>query len=228
MLAALILGLAGSIHCVGMCGPLVLALPLSFNQRWQLTRQMLGYHSGRILTYFALGVVFGLVGKGIAVAGFQKTLSLVAGCVMIVMAIGTWRIENMVASLPGFGRFANKIKQELGRMMRTNPGRATFAMGAVNGLLPCGMVYAALAGAISTAETFEGGIFMLIFGVGTLPLMMTLSLLGHGLGAPFRKKIKLVQPFLLVLAGLLLIQRGLNLDLTLFESAVPKADIDCH
>jgi sulfite exporter TauE/SafE len=227
-LAPLILGFAGSLHCIGMCGPLVLALPLANAERWQVLRQMAVYHSGRILTYTALGILFGLLGKGMAVAGFQQVLSIGAGALMISMALVTWRFESLVTSIPGFGQFTRKIQSRIGKLMRAHPGRATFSMGLLNGLLPCGMVYAALAGAISAAGTLEGALFMAIFGLGTLPLLLAVSVLGRSFNMAVRKKIRLAQPVLLTIAGLLLIQRGLHLDLSLFESAVPKAGVDCH
>lgn len=227
-LAPLILGFAGSLHCIGMCGPLVLALPLAAAEKWQIVRQMLVYHSGRILMYAALGVLFGLLGKGLAVAGFQKTLSIAAGLLMISMAFVTWRFERLLLALPGFGRFTRNIQSRIGGLMRAYPGRATFSMGLLNGLLPCGMVYAALAGAISSAETYEGGLFMAVFGLGTLPLLLAVSVLGRSFNTAVRTRIKLAQPILLTIAGLLLLQRGLHLDLSLFESAVPKAGVDCH
>jgi uncharacterized protein len=228
ILAPLILGFAGSLHCVGMCGPLVLALPLAAAEKWQVLRQMMVYHSGRILTYAALGILFGLLGKGMAVAGFQKVLSIAAGVLMISMAFMTWRFESILAAVPGFGKFTRKVQQHLGALMRDYPGRATFSMGMLNGLLPCGMVYAALAGAISTTGIAEGGIFMTVFGLGTLPLLLAVSVLGRSFSVAVRKKIKFAQPVLLSIAGLLLLQRGLHLDLSLFESAVPKAGVDCH
>jgi hypothetical protein len=228
ILAPLILGFAGSLHCIGMCGPLVLALPLAAAEKWQVLRQMLVYHAGRILTYMALGVVFGLLGKGIAVAGFQKTLSIAAGLLMISMAFLTWRFDMILAAVPGFGVFTRKVQSRMGQLMRTHPGRVTFSMGLLNGLLPCGMVYAALAGAIAAGDIPDGAAFMAIFGLGTLPLLLAVSVLGRLFNVSVRQKIKLAQPVLLTIAGLLLLQRGLHLDLSLFESAVPKAGMDCH
>jgi len=225
---ALLLGLAGSLHCVGMCGPLLLALPLDAAGKWQVLRQMLVYHSGRILTYAALGVLFGLLGKGLAVVGFQKILSIGAGVFMLGMAFMAWRFERLVTALPGFGAFTQRVKSGIGAQLRHNPNGSMFSIGLLNGLLPCGMVYAALAGAIATIGGPEGGLFMAVFGLGTLPLLLMVSMLGRPFSVSIRKKIKFAQPILLGVVGLLLLQRGLNLDLSLFESAVPKAGVDCH
>ncbi len=226
MLTALLLGLAGSLHCVGMCGPLLLALPLDAAGKRQVMRQMLVYHAGRILTYAALGLLFGLLGKGLAVAGLQKILSISAGVFMLGMALMAWRFERMVTALPGFGAFTQGVKSRMGNLLRHNG--STFSLGLLNGLLPCGMVYTALAGAISTASITEGALFMMAFGFGTLPLLLGVSTLGRSFSVASRKNIRLAQPILLGLVGLLLLQRGLHLDLSLFESAVPKAGADCH
>ena len=226
--APLLLGLAGSLHCVGMCGPLLIALPLGNAEKRKILGQMLVYHSGRILVYVLLGLLFGLLGKGIAIAGFQKVLSLFAGILMISMALLTWRFERIVLSIPGVGLISEKVKSGIGKLIRSYPGRATFTMGMFNGLLPCGMVYAALAGAISTSESGMGALFMAVFGIGTLPLLLAVSVLGRSFSLSIKRKIMLAQPILLTLAGLILLQRGLHLDLSLFESAIPKAGMDCH
>ena len=228
IVAPLLLGLAGSLHCVGMCGPLMLALPLDAAGRREVLRQMLTYHSGRILTYAALGVLFGVAGQGIAIAGFQKGLSVAAGVFMVAMAFVAWRFERLVTRLPGFGAFTRRIQLRIGHLMKRQPGGASFYVGLLNGLLPCGMVYAALAGAISSTGGAEGGVFMILFGLGTLPLLLTVGVLGRSLSLPLRQKIRILQPVLLTAAGLLLLQRGLHLDLSVFESAVPKAGFDCH
>lgn len=226
--APILLGLAASLHCVGMCGPLMLALPLDAAGKRYVLREMLTYHAGRILTYAALGLLFGLLGKGIALAGVQKGLSIGAGVMMLAMAFMTWRFEQLVTNLPGFGKFTRGVQFRIGRLLNRNSKGAAFSVGLLNGLLPCGMVYAALAGAIATSRGVEGGLFMALFGLGTLPLMLTVSVLGRSFGYSFRQKIRLAQPILLTLAALLLIQRGLHLDLSLFESAVPKAGYECH
>ncbi|HRI61108.1 MAG TPA: sulfite exporter TauE/SafE family protein [Saprospiraceae bacterium] len=228
LITPILLGLAASLHCVGMCGPLMLALPLDAAGKRHLLRQMLTYHGGRILTYSALGVVFGLLGKGLMLAGFQKGLSIGAGIFMLAMAFTAWRFEQLVTNLPGFGRFTQQVKSGIGNLMRQNAGSAVFGVGLLNGLLPCGMVYAALAGAITTSGSAEGGLFMALFGLGTLPLMLAVSVLGRSFSLSIRQKIRIAQPILLTLAGLLLLQRGMHLDLSLFESAVPKAGYECH
>jgi sulfite exporter TauE/SafE len=167
-----------------------------------------------------------LLDKGLAVAGLQKFLSLAAGIFMLGMAFMAWRFERMVTSLPGFGLLTQKVKITMNRLIHRNDG--LFSLGLLNGLLPCGMVYAALAGAIATTDATGGMLFMALFGTGTLPFLLLTSVLGKSLNQNFRKTMRTVQPVLLLIAGLLLIQRGLHLDLSLFEAAVPTAGFDCH
>jgi uncharacterized protein len=228
MLAPLLIGLAGSIHCVGMCGPLILALPLDVATWRRLTARMLLYHSGRILTYMLLGFLFGLLGKGILLAGLQKFLAIFSGFFLILTAFIAWRFEQLILALPGFGTFTRRVQQGLAGMLRRRGSWATLGMGALNGLLPCGMVYAALAGAIAQTSGWGGGIFMGVFGLGTLPLLMVFTIMGARAGRKLRPTLRWLQPALLVLAGSLLLLRGFHLDLSVFNAAVPKAILECH
>ncbi|MFM8488403.1 MAG: sulfite exporter TauE/SafE family protein, partial [Bacteroidota bacterium] len=120
------------------------------------------------------------------------------------------------------------VQRMIGKAMGKQGYHTTLSLGALNGLLPCGLVYGALAGAISTMEAAGGGLFMLLFGAGTLPMLLTVSLLGNKAGNQLRKKLGIVQPLLMIIAGSLLVMRGLHLDLSLFESAVPRAGYECH
>lgn len=228
MYAAFLLGLAGSLHCVGMCGPIVLALPLPAAARRQVAMQATSYHAGRILTYAALGLGFGLLGKGLALAGLQKTASIAAGALMLFAALFMTRWERLLTSGRIGSSFTQPLQQRLGRLLRHRPTGASFAVGLLNGLLPCGMVYLALAGAIASTDATQGALFMAAFGLGTAPLMIGVSVAGHSLKGTFRRRFKLVQPILLALAGTLLLVRGLHLDLSAFESAIPRAGLDCH
>lgn len=225
MWSAFILGLAGSLHCIGMCGPLILALPLG--QAGKI-RSWLIYHGGRVLTYAAMGLFFGLLGKGLMLAGIQKGLSIGAGILMIALAFTAWRLEQLVNALPGFARFTRSVQHRMGTVLREHPKGAVLSMGLLNGLLPCGMVYAALAGAIAAGGAREGAFYMVLFGAGTTPLLLATTVWGRAFSTDVRRRFRLLQPLLMTAAGAILILRGLNLDLSLFESAVPPADVECH
>lgn len=226
--AAFLLGLAGSFHCVAMCGPLMLALPMSNSARWQALGQTAVYQLGRITTYGMLGVMFGLLGKGIAIAGMQQALSVIAGGMLVIAALFTARWEQAALAVPGMQTFTRWVQHHIGRLLHHHPRGAYLGIGMLNGLIPCGLVYAAIAGALGTSSGWEGGAFMLLFGLGTLPLLFMLMFSGQRLSPGWRSRFRLLQPALLAVAGLLLISRALHLDLSLFESAVPKAIPDCH
>lgn len=225
-LAPLLLGFAGSLHCVGMCGPLMLALPLDMAARRHIMGQMLVYHAGRIFTYSVLGLLFGLLGKGLALAGLQNILSITGGIFILTMAFIAWRFERLVTALPGFGAFTQKVKAQIGNLLRHHPNGSTVFIGLLNGLLPCGMVYAALAGAVASTGSLQGALFMALFGLGTLPLLLIVTTLGQSLRPDMRRKIRFAQPVLLTLAGLLLLQRGLHIDLS-FGAHAP-VEVMCH
>lgn len=223
---AFLLGLAGSLHCVAMCGPLMLAVP--FADRKLIVQTTLLYQGGRIATYGLLGLLFGLLGKGIAVAGFQQALSIAAGVALIIAALFAAQWERAALAVPGMRQLSQWVRQRLGKLLRRSTTGAAWSMGMINGLLPCGLVYAAIAGAISTTSGWEGSLFMLLFGLGTLPLLFFVMSGGQHFSPAWRRKLRLLQPVLLILAGGLLLTRGLHLDLALFESAVPRAVPECH
>lgn len=211
-----------------MCGPIVVALPLPASARWQMTLQMLIYHAGRILTYAALGLFFGLMGKGIELAGFQKVISMAAGVLMLTAAFWTFRGERAWSGGRLLQGLTAPVKQRMSRLLRAHSTVSTFTLGLLNGLLPCGMVYLAVAGAITSISGWQGSAYMAFFGLGTLPLLLAVSLSGRLLKVNLRRRLRWVQPTLLALAGALLLLRGLQLDLTAFDVAVPKAAMDCH
>lgn len=223
-----LLGLAGSLHCVGMCGPIALALVPDAPARQAAAWQALIYNGGRVLTYGVLGGIFGLLGKGLELAGIQQFVSVAVGFLMLGMAFLVFNFEVQFLKFNALYRFSNKVKSGLARLLRSKAAGSSFGIGLLNGLLPCGLVYAAIAGAIAAGGIGEGAVFMVMFGVGTIPLMLGVSLAGSALGQPTRRRLQRVRPALLALVGLIMIYRGLHLDLSLFDSAVPPAGYECH
>lgn len=212
---AFMIGLLGSIHCVGMCGPLAFAVP-SFKKGWFfLVTDKLIYQFGRIIAYCTLGVLIGLIGKQIWLAGFQQGVSILSG-VLIVMAACS-RIfklqflnDNPSFILKPFNKiFGYALKHKANHLI----------IGFINGFLPCGFVYLALAGALNTENIQNAVTYMFWFGLGTLPLMF-IATLGIGFtGAMFRKKINRVVPYLMLCIGLWFILRGLTLDIPYLSPA---------
>lgn len=202
----------------------MLALPLS---RLAIG-QTLVYQTGRIGTYGLLGLFFGLLGKGIALAGFQQALSIAAGFVLLGSAFFAFEWERSAQQVPGVRQLTRWVQKHIALLLQRYPNRAALGVGMLNGLLPCGLVYAAIAGAIGTGSAWQGGAFMALFGLGTLPLLLILMTSGQRFSPAWRQKFRLLQPLLLAAAGMLLLSRGFHLDLSLFESAVPPANPDCH
>jgi uncharacterized protein len=227
MLTPLLIGLAGSLHCVGMCGPLVLAVFPGQGQQTRILAPLAVYHMGRIGGYSLLGLLFGNLGKAIYVAGLQQYMSILAGVVLLLAAGAAmgWRFSGVMPQR--WMQKQHSLSKALGRLL-SKGGRSTYlGLGLMNGFLPCGLTYGALAGAIAMSSAWDGAQFMLWFGLGTLPLLLALQFSGIGL----RKKLRAwrwAKPALLALAGFLLIYRGLQLDLELFNATVPPAGADCH
>jgi sulfite exporter TauE/SafE len=208
---AFITGLVGSLHCIGMCGPIALALPQGFrgNARLILSRTL--YNFGRVLTYSLMGALIGLAGLGVAVAGYQQALSIGLGVILLVTALLSVNVESRFISLPLINRLTVRLKIALGKLLRAGSQRSLFMIGILNGFLPCGFVYLALAGAATTGNVGESAAYMALFGFGTIPLMLATSVAGSFIKAGLRRRI---QPFLtafIVFFAVLLIVRGLNL-----------------
>ncbi len=207
---AFMLGLVGSLHCVGMCGPIALALPYQSSYRWQILAKMLVYHSGRILTYTLLGTLLGLFGMGLLLAGVQTYISLGLGILLVFIALFSWNMEARILNIPFMRRLNLWVKKQLGLLLQQSGIQSLFLVGMLNGLLPCGLVYMAVVGALTTHTIAEGAIYMASFGLGTLPLMLATSLAGQFIGISWRNKVRKLVPVVLLAIAFLLIMRGLN------------------
>lgn len=227
---AFTLGLVGSTHCLGMCGPIALAIPMSTSQRLLLVFQALKYNLGRVLTYALLGAVFGLLGMGVALAGWQKGFSIAIGILLLFAAFFSLNWESRLANSSPLAGFFHFIKKQIGKLLYNNSNQSHLLIGIFNGFLPCGMVYLAIAGAISTGSVLNGMLFMALFGLGTMPLMLGLMLLGNTVKPSFKKILRSFAPFIMVAFALLLIARGLNVNLPTelrFWEALQN-DVLCH
>ena len=251
---AFVLGLASSLHCVGMCGPLALAVPMKGPGR-RLGSAI--YHAGRILVYVAGGWLFGLIGRGVYLAGWQQGVSVVLGIAILAgVAIrrlpylrvmpflrmkgflrvkGFLRINGFLRVMPflrvqGPGLFG-RLQRAVVRLWRAPSWAAIGLLGMVNGLLPCGMVYVAIAGAVTRPRVGEAAGFMAFFGMGTLPLLLVLHYAGNRLGAPNRLRLRRLLPVVTVVVGILLILRGLDLGIPYVSPVLAKAPghvVECH
>ena len=223
LLTAIVLGLVGSLHCAGMCGPLALALPMTGNSRATFVLGRVAYNLGRIVTYCLLGAAFGLVGQTLAFAGFQRWVSIAAGSAILV---GLFVSSRSTVSLP-VARGVAWIKSGLGALLRRRSVASVFSLGALNGLLPCGLVYAACAGAVATGGLLSGVEYMAAFGFGTVPMMLGIGLVGQKLQFTLRFKLQRLIHACLTLVAVLLILRGLSLGIPYLSPDLAAGAV-CH
>jgi len=211
LISALVLGLMGSFHCAGMCGPIAIALPLHGNT---IPQKIFGgtlYNLGRTLTYGIMGAIFGLLGQGVKLIGFQQKISVIMGAVMILSVIFPSLFRNQYNMEKSWFSLVGKLKKSIGKLFSVRSFSSLFFIGLLNGLLPCGLVYMAIAGAIGTGEVLLGSLYMIMFGLGTIPMLLSISLAGNILNAAVRRKINRLIPVLVVVVGIFFILRGLSL-----------------
>jgi sulfite exporter TauE/SafE len=211
LISAIVLGLMGSFHCAGMCGPIAVALPLHGNTIPQKIFGVTLYNIGRTITYGVMGVLFGLLGQGLGMIGFQQMISVIMGAIMIISALFPALFKSQYRLDKGWFSFVGKLKKSIGEMFSIRSFSSLFFIGLLNGLLPCGLVYMAIAGAIGTGNAAEGTLYMILFGLGTIPMLLSISLAGNVINLAIRKKINKLIPVLVVVVGLLFILRGLSL-----------------
>lgn len=209
--SAIILGLLGSVHCVGMCGPIAFLLPLDRSSRSKRLLQLLSYHVGRLFTYGVIGFVFGLVGKSLHLFGIQQQLSIFIGVLMIVVTLVPLKTFNRYNFSKPIYLAVGKVKSSMGNALKKKDPGTFFTIGFLNGLLPCGLVYMAVFGALATGGGVHGALYLVLFGVGTIPLMTTAIYLGNFLKGKAKQKVVRVIPFIVVIIGLLFILRGMGL-----------------
>ena len=223
--AAFILGLIGSLHCAGMCGPLALALPRVRDSGGSFVLGRLLYNLGRIATYCAIGLVFGIVGSSLALGGFQKWLSITLGAILILTMAG-FAFKPVHAS--GWKIFAI-IRRTFGSLLQKRSHPALFSLGVVNGFLPCGLVYVAAAGAAVAGSVIASIASMAAFGLGTLPIMLALPLLGGQLGFLSRLNARKLVPGMVALMGVLLVLRGMELGIPYLSPVLNASSCpNCH
>lgn len=217
-------------HCVGMCGPIALALPHQRQSKWQGIGNILLYNGGRTFTYMLLGGVIGLVSQGLYLAHVQKWVSVALGISLIIIALFSINIESKLLKSGVISRFYLRIKTLLGKHIGGGSSASFLKIGLLNGFLPCGLVYMAVVGAL-TVEGFIGSVsYMMLFGLGTMPLMITTALAGRMMSIRFRNILKKVYPVLLLGFAALLIMRGLNLELpaTMDIMMFKRHEVTCH
>lgn len=211
ILSAIALGFASGFHCIGMCGPIALSMGLTKKQATNFYLQNLTYQFGRIFTYSLLGAILGIVGEGFEMAGFQQYLTIIAGVLLIIMALFSFGGKDFASKIPFLSRFLFSVKSNLGRLLQKADYRSRFTTGILNGFLPCGMVYMALTASLAAGGIWQGASYMALFGLGTLPFMFAVVLAGNLMNQAFRIKILKAVPVIMIILGGLFILRGLEL-----------------
>lgn len=210
-LTALLLGLLGSFHCMGMCGPIAFLLPVDRVNQKKKFIQIFLYHFGRILAYSIIGLVFGLVGKSFMLFGLQQQLSIIVGVIMVGSVVIPFHKLGAVKIANPVYRMISSIKSSLGKTLKKRSTDTFLTIGFLNGFLPCGLVYMAVFGAVAAGNPVNGGLYMVLFGIGTIPLMTSVIYFGNIISNNVRRKIRKAIPVFVVIIGLLFVLRGMGL-----------------
>lgn len=220
VLSGLLLGLASSLHCVGMCGPIVLALNRVSGLKQNGWARLLLYHSGRITTYITLGLLAGLLGLGVRIGGWQQWLSIISG----IMILGIYFVPRL-GWFKGRGINFQPITSRISQQMQKRTMLSSGITGMLNGLLPCGMVYVAVAGSLAGNNLFQSAGFMAMFGMGTASTLVAVTLGGGWLGKRLANLSPYVIPTFVCIIGCLFILRGMGLGIPFISPAV---GVSCH
>ncbi|MFZ0453701.1 MAG: sulfite exporter TauE/SafE family protein [Ignavibacteriaceae bacterium] len=209
--AGLIIGFIGSFHCLGMCGPIALALPIPDSDNFRFYAGRVIYNLGRILSYALMGILIGFISEKLVISGFQQILSVSLGILILIIVLIPRGIRNRIFAANIIQKLIIPLKSSIGTLFKQKNYFSFFSIGFLNGFLPCGFVYAGLAGAISTGSAFNGMLFMIFFGLGTFPAMFTISLFSKFIKLGLRKKLNRLVPAFAIFLALLFIMRGMNL-----------------
>lgn len=210
LITALSLGFFGSFHCVGMCGPIALSLPSTSERMLPLLISRLLYNSGRIVTYSILGVGAGILGRSFSLNGLQSNISILSGILIFIGVLFSY--AKISARFSGKLLSANFfLKKTLRPLLKNHSLLSLFGIGLLNGILPCGFVYIALAGAAAAGTIQDSVLYMILFGLGTVPMMLGLSLSGILLPVRIRSFINRATPVIAIALAVFLIHRGVML-----------------
>ncbi len=225
---AFLLGFLGSFHCVGMCGPIALAVSGSGSNSFFYNKIL--YNLGRSITYAVLGLIIGSIGFSLSLAGVQQGFSIAMGVLILIMAL-SYRKADQFLTIPALSGIVIWVKRQLNRFLKAGGPFAFFGTGLANGLLPCGMVYMALVAALAFQSPLLGATYMFFFGIGTIPLLLMLMYSGSLISLGARQKFQKAIPYLGVLIGMIFIFRGLGLgvffspDLQVFDYGAEQIEI---
>jgi uncharacterized protein len=231
LVSGFVVGILGSLHCAAMCGPIAMVLPAGSPSRMMFVAGRILYNAGRIITYMLLGAVMGSLGGLISLAGMQQTISIAIGCGMLAVLLIP-SIAQMSGRWSFIPSFTSALRIRLGSLLRRRSLSSLLLIGIVNGFLPCGFLYVALAAAATLGEIPRGVAFLAGFGTGTVPVMLGVSLIGRTLRPSIRRRMSTLLPVLTAALAILFILRGLNLGIPYIspkvDQAAMSAEPGCH
>jgi sulfite exporter TauE/SafE len=207
---AFFIGLFGSVHCIGMCGPLAFAVPSFRDKWWLIVVDKVVYNIGRIITYSFLGLLLGLIGRQLWLSGLQQAVSVLSGFLIIMAGLSKLFTIKMGKNRV-FAMFFSSVNGLISYALQHRAGH--LIVGLLNGFLPCGFVYLALVGALNTSTPVESAQFMFWFGIGTFPLMLIATLSAGFISQPLRRRINKAMPYLMVCLGFWFALRGMGLNI---------------
>ncbi|TQI69280.1 hypothetical protein JM79_0155 [Gramella sp. Hel_I_59] len=211
LFSALIFGLLGSFHCIGMCGPIAFLLPLDRENKFRKFLQIFLYHAGRLFSYGIIGLLFGIAGKSLSLFGLQQQLSIIIGIIMLFLVLipkkklGRFNPENANFKV------VKDLKNYLGKELKKKNPDTYFTVGFLNGFLPCGLVYMAVFGAVAGGSAIYSSLYMVIFGIGNIPLMTSAIWLSNVISVKNRIYIRKLIPVFIAIIAILFIIRGMGL-----------------
>ena len=229
---AVILGFLGSFHCLGMCGPIVFALRGRGWAHWRFLVGRLLYNGGRIVTYAGLGALVALLGLGAGFFHLQQALSITIGVLLLLWAFSEAGWLKRIGFASQMSRWVSWVKGGFSKFWQMEGLGAQFMVGFFNGLLPCGLVYLALAYSAMAVTPWEGAAFMALFGAGTLPMMLAVAFSAKVITPALRQKVVKAIPYFIMAFAVLFILRGMNLGIPYISPAMSTQSgemvVSCH
>lgn len=216
-----ILGITGSLHCIGMCGPIALSIPIQHESKYLKFWKAFLYNSGRIITYSFFGLLFGLVGKSFALFGLQQFLSITIGVIILIWLFQFKKINSLLSKINFINNLLFYLRKNISLLFANSSNTSLLTIGILNGFLPCGLVYLAIVGATSFSSLNNSILFMFAFGIGTLPIMFLITILGVQIKLSFKQHLRKVYPLIMGIIACVLILRGMGLGIPYLS---PKHD----
>lgn len=231
--SALAVGFFGSAHCIGMCGPIAIALPVPQSNAFNFVSGRVLYNIGRIFTYSFLGALFGLLGSRIVIAGFQQFATIILGVIILLVVITPFKYKAKITQHKLVQKISLPIKSGIGELFKQGTIPSMFLIGVLNGFLPCGLVYIAIAGAIASGDAVSGMMYMTLFGLGTFPAMFLATVFGRFINLNIRKKLSKAVPVFAAILAILFILRGMALGIPYISPEISaqtltQQEMECH